>query len=625
MRLLTWILGCLVLLAVLTSTTRALAAPSEMKAWVDAQVVGLGESTQLHLQASSASESPSSAQPGVRSNFTVQGLSVQPSRTVSIINGVRSDKVGISATWNLVATKLGQTTVTPSVLIGGTRYAASAITMTVVPAGQARPSRQPQAPLDPWAGIFGQLGQLGGGDDLFDLRPLVTADPKLALDTARGRGAFLHGLVDKTAAVVGEQVTFYVYIYVDSDDREPDFNDVHEATVSDFVKQSLLEDESNPRSVGHARVADRIWSVKLVRKWALFPLKTGDLAIEPMTLAVVGSSGPAGRRESEQLHVHVTEPPLAGRPPGYVVGDVGHFRLSATVAPREVERGEGVAMDVELAGTGNLPSAIVPPPRRGVEWLTPETHDKVGAIDGNRFGGRRTFNFVAKLSRAGEVDLGELAIAFWDPDAHAYAVARAPLGVVKVTPGKNEEADAGPDLDPLPGLPAARTALAGADGGRSHLSDHPLFWLSLAASPLAFAFAAGGRAAQRRLKEAARSRKTSPEKELRQRMDDADAACKKDDTRAADAAIARAIECAAITRAKTNVRAIAGAEVGARLEAQGVPREVAVEIGSILDACEKARFSPTAGAIEDARGRWKSAKKRISELKIAPVTTDEGA
>ena len=136
---------------------------------------------------------------------------------------------------------------------------------------------------------------------------------------------------------------------------------------------------------------------------------------------------------------------------------------------------------------------------------------------------------------------------------------------------------------------------------------------------------AGGRAAQKRVKDAARSRKTSPEKELRQRTDDADAACKKDDPRAADAAIARAIECAAITRAKTNVRAVAGPEVGARLEAEGVSREVAVEIGAILDACEKARFSPTASSIEDARGRWASAKKLISELKIAPRKTDESA
>jgi hypothetical protein len=617
------------MLTAVMSSSRALGAPSEMKAWVDAQVVGLGDSTQLHLQAASAVESPSSAQPGVRSNFAVQGSSVQPGRTVSIINGVRSDKISLNATWTLVATKIGQTTVTPSVIIGGTRYTASAITMSVVPAGQARPSRQQAAPIDPWAGIFGQLGQLGqlggGGDDPFDLRPLVTTDPRLALDAARGRAAFLHALVDKTSAVVGEQVTFYVYIYVDADDREPDFNDVHEATVSDFVKRSLLEDESNPRSIGHARVGGRIWSVKLVRKWALFPLKTGDLIIDPMSLAVVGGAGMAGKRESEQIHVRVSEPPMTGRPAGYVVGDVGHFRISAAVAPREVERGEGVTMDVELAGTGNLPSSIVPPPRRGVEWLTPETHEKVGAVEGDKFGGRRTFNFVAKLSRAGEVDLGELAISFWDPDAHAYDVARAPLGVVKVTPGKNEEADAGPDLDPLPGLPAARTARAGAEGEGTHLSDRPLFWLSLAASPLAFAFVAGGRAAQKRVKDAVRSRKTSPEKELRQRMDDAEAACQKDDPRAADAATARAIECAAITRAKTNVRAVAGAEVGARLEAQGVPRDVAVEIGAILDACEKARFSPTASAIEDARGRWTSAKKRISELKLAPRKTDQSA
>ena len=591
----------------------------QMKAWVDSPTVGVGESIQLHLQATSSSDL-SDPQPGVRSSFAVSGSSLLPGRTVTILNGVRTDTSQITATWNLVATRLGQATLAPSVVSGGMRFATNPISVQIVPASQAprtpRPSATPQ-PFDPWKGIFGTLG---GDDEAFDTQPLVTTDPALALDAPRARGAFLHAIVDKTSAVVGEQVTFSVYLYVDTQTREPDFNDVHEATADDFVKRSLLEDESNPRSIGHAKVAGRVWLVKLVRKWALFPLKTGDLSIAPMTLAVVAAAGMSGKRASETMQVHVTEPPLAGRPPGYTIGDVGRFHLFGEVKPRNVERGDVVSIDVELSGTGNLPASLVPPPRKGVEWLTPEVHDTMTA-DGDTFGGKRHFSYIVKLSHDGDIDLGEITIPFWDPDAHAYGVARAPLGVVKVARGTKLEADSGADLDPLPGLPPPRTARVGEGPAMHPLSDRPLFWLSIVTTPLAFVIVAGGGAVRKRVTRALRARASSPETELKRRIDEAAAISSTDDARAADAAIVRAIEYASIVRAGTNVRAVAARDVAGRLIDGGVSAANAESLARVLAACEAARFSPELGDIDAVRERWRMAKKGIDAL---PRTRPKG-
>jgi hypothetical protein len=105
-------------------------------------------------------------------------------------------------------------------------------------------------------------------------QPAITTDPRFALEHDRGRIAFLHATIDKTQAVVGEQITFSVFLYVDAAEHPPDFTDVHEATADDFVKRALFEDDQNDHQLGHALAGGRVWRVKLLRKSALFPLKT---------------------------------------------------------------------------------------------------------------------------------------------------------------------------------------------------------------------------------------------------------------------------------------------------------------------------------------------------------------
>src|SRR5262249_21661025 len=148
--------------------------------------------------------------------------------------------------------------------------------------------------------------------------------------------AFLHATIDKTRVVVGEQVTLSVYLYEDLHERQGRPSDVHEATATEFVKRSLLTDESRAILVGNASVGGKPWSVKLVRKSAFFPIKTGRLAIDPMSLTLPQAR--VGLRESEQLYVDVIDPPIDGRPAGFQVGDTGDFSLSATVSPRQIDQ-----------------------------------------------------------------------------------------------------------------------------------------------------------------------------------------------------------------------------------------------------------------------------------------------
>jgi hypothetical protein len=324
-------------------------------------------------------------------------------------------------------------------------------------------------------------------------------------------------------------------------------------------------------------------------------------------------------RRTEPFRIHVTEPPLAGRPPGYAPGDVGHFTLSAQVQPRSIEQGGAVGVRVELSGTGNVPSSISPGARDGVEWLAPEVHEALGPTGHDAYGGKRSFDFVVRIQKGGDVDLGDLTLPFWDPDQRSYQIARAALGTVKVTPSAAAASTSAAAERPLAGLPEPRPTLGGPITHGVHLDDSPLFWVGLGAGPLFFAVAVAARAVGRRVLRTVQSRRASPAADLRERMSSADVACRAGDPRGADAAIARALEAATMAHVGVNVRASVGGEVVERLERAGVAPEAAESFAKLLRECETARFSPEAveggdAGRDAARSRWTRAQGIIRSL-----------
>ncbi len=587
----------------------ASAAPPELRLSASTTTVEVGSTVDVTLQVMSTEGAPTQATLSPTPGFSIASSRASPSQQVTIINGVRADRRGMTATWTLRADRIGTFTVGPATVdIGAVHHRGPGVKLTVVAAG-TRPQAQPP-PSSLFGGPLDPLGFFDQGPAMPEpAMPQVPLDPKLALDRPREAIAFLHAVVDKPSVVVGEQIMLTIYLYIDVNVREPEFGDAHEASTDDFLRKSLMKDETTSEDAGFGAAGGRVYAVKVLRRMALFPLKSGALAIGPMRLAVLPRGGP---RESERLSVRVSEPPIAGRPAGYEAGTVGSFLLTADVAPRTTPKGGAVAVTVSLSGSGNLPTELPLPLQAGVQWLQPDVHEKLGPMPGSLFGGARTFSYVVQLDREGDIDLGELALPYFNPATRKFAVTRAALGVIRVTKSTAEAPSV--EVARLPELPPTRKTLGATRTPTARISDRRWGWSLLYGPPATFVLAAIGAAAARRSRTRAAERRNSPASALKQRERLLDAALKGDDGGAVDAASVRLIEAAAIASLGANLRASTGAALVRELTEAGAPEPVASEVRELLAACEAARFAPDGNSTSQARERAASARKLAQQL-----------
>ena len=601
-------------------TRAAHAQQVELTATVDRDTVEVGETlTYIQQVMSHNGPAPSNPKPGAIPGFTLQGASSSPVHMRMAVNGVLDDVSGLITSWTLRADKVGSFVLGPTqITLGPARRNTPMVRVNVVERGKGNGSRpRNRPPIDPFGGgpspldPFKSLFDFGDDDPRPQQQAAPSGDPKLGMDQARAPVAFLHATIDKPNAVVGEQVTLNVYLYEDPYARQGRPGDVHEATANDFVKRSLMEDETRAVGAGTALVGGKLWNVKLIRKNALFPLKTGRLAIEPMSLTLPQAR--VGLRASETLFVEVAEPPIAGRPAGYAVGDVGDMALQASVAPRSIPRDGAIGVTVELRGTGNLPAQLAVPALPGVEWLEPTLRDKLGQVGTDRFGGTRTFSYVVRVHKEGAVDLGEVRLPYYDPDKRAYAVARATVGIVNVAAGPDRDAGLDQPEVVLADMPKERRVLEGVHA-ESYVTERPIYWAALFGSPVMCALVLGAHGVVGRWRERRAAASPTAEHIAKTRRAEAEDACRGSDGKAAIGAVARAIEAEVLARVGVNLRGAPGATGKTELVDAGVAAAKADSVVALLRRCEDVRFSPDGVDIAKARETWASAKEALDGL-----------
>lgn len=595
-----------------------LAAQATVQTQISADRVEVGQELTIRIQGESPEGTLDNPRLRVPPSFVVNGPSVGTQKKISIVNGRMESSTGTTATWVLVPTKVGTFEIGPGSFNDSGRTLHGQVARVEVVAEGTLPRRQrPRGrfPLDddPFA-PFGRRGSLF--DDLFGepVAPrMPPAPPEFQVAKAPDATAFLRAVVTPAQAVVGQQVTLRVYAYgargtfaegPAKEARHPDF------FAYPITGNSLKQNHYTVDVGGHEYVGLK------VREIALFPLKAGELHVGPMTMSFFGRAyttrtAPEGmERSSEALTVSVSEPPGAGRPPGYQLGDVGDFTLEAKVTPAEVDAGGAVSIVAEVKGSGRLPGRLALPEQKGVDWLDPTLADQVRADSNGVVGGSRTFTYLVRLDNPGNVELGELTLPYYSPSKRRYEVLRAPLGTVRVKPG-TAEASKDPPRERLSDHLSPRPHLANGVSSSWHLADEPWFYpaLVLPATLVVVTRIGVGALVSARRRRAARGK--DPRELARQAHLEGQQRIGRGDFALGIPLLERALFLQLEASTGLKGRAVLLGELQAKAEGAGVPTTTAKELVALLGDCQGARF---AGAETDARSLLARTSRCLKEL-----------
>jgi hypothetical protein len=624
--------------AVAVLAASSVAHALEVKTAVSSQRVGVGES--FHVQLVMMSDGQNGSTVGdVRLPLPPGMTASQPSRSpqsqVSIINGQMTQRVGVTLTWTVTANKAGSFKLgPPSATFGGERAQGSPIPVEVVAGGTGAGQQRQRRGFDP----FNFFDPFGHGNSPFppgfnfkspfDDDPTEEQQPQeptypeeLRVDKAPDPIAFLRATVTPNPVVVGQQVTLRVFAYGGRGQFSAE--NPNEPSHADFLTFETGPDQVKAYLVPVSGI--RFIAAKL-RELPMFPLHAGTLRAGNMKMGFAGRGYPAAPtggalvRESNWVNVVVTEPPLQNRPAGYKIGDVGEYRLEATVEPRQIVAGEAVSVVAKLSGIGNVPFKLQTPESHGVEWLEPALAEKMEA-PGGVVQGSRTFSYVVRMTEPGKIDLGELTLPYYDPKRHEYAVARAKLGEIEVKTNPNAvkaKLEPKPN-DRLAGVLRARDTLGPPAAAQKPLSDRSGFWAALLLAPFGVVFAGGALSFATRAREKLRARGASLGAQLDAALREGQELATRD-TPGSVAAVERALFLAIELKLNLKARAILKSELSTALVERGLPSARAEALARILEDCDALRFVGAASGVDPTELAQRAAKNtaEMRSEKLSP-------
>lgn len=263
---------------------------------------------------------------------------------------------------------------------------------------------------------------------------------------------FLLAEIDKDEAYVGEQITVTYKLYTRV---QMNLEDIKYPESVGFWTEELSV--PRPPRFNQTTIGGVQYNVATLYKVALFPTKTGELELSPMT-ARCNVQVKTKRRQrgifddpffnnffNETVQkVLRTEPrtikvkPYPVGQPANFTGAVGQFKLKTTVDTDKVKANEAVTYYVELHGTGNLNMFSLPelnfPDNMEV---FPPTSSFAQEQLWDHFTGKMNWEYILIPRQSGKIFLPRIELSYFDPMDESFHTISTRSVELNISPAKD--------------------------------------------------------------------------------------------------------------------------------------------------------------------------------------------
>ena len=353
--------------------------------------------------------------------------------SIQIVNGKVSQNISVSYTFILTATKEGKTVIPPA---------------TVVVNGKAYKSATRQI------NITGSSQQASPQNNNSKTKQKTS-------DKLKASDVYIKAFINKTNVYLGEQiiVTYRIYTKVPISNLSID----KLSSFGGFWSVDLLGDNQKLQQRTEV-INGEEYIVADLKKAALFPQKTGELIIEPLSLTCVAQIQTSRKKTtsndpffdsffndpffnnsyrniekklvSNKIKLKVKDLPVNGKPINFN-GAVGQFSIGSNIDHKEVMANEALTLKYTISGKGNidlLPDLEVhfPPDFEVYDpKITSKTRKQKTSISGYK-----TYEYTVIPRSAGEYAIPSVEFSYFDPNQKKYVELSSDAYLIKVNKGK---------------------------------------------------------------------------------------------------------------------------------------------------------------------------------------------
>ncbi len=576
----------------------------------------------------------------------VWGPQKSSSSSISIINGKRTSSRQSSYTYILMPKSVGEFTLPPaSAKVKGEEIVSRPVTVSVIrqdssSSGQSGAQQGQQGiPSDPSASGSGnrqggnQNGGYGQGNSQNGYGQGGSQNGQGGREQASTGDIFLNLSLDRANAVVGQPIYATLKIYQRA--NLSGFENANFPSFSGFWSQEV----EAPTNIEFTRenYNGKIYDAAVLRRYVLIPQQTGKLTIEPAELVclvnvrVQSRTGSifdgffddiqTVRRKVSSQAVTVNVSPLPSGAPASFGGGVGKFSISAKLAKDSLKAHEANSLIVTVSGRGNVSLLEAPEVTFPLDMEVYDTKITDKSAKGS-LSGSKEFEFPFIPRSPGEFTIEPIRYSYYDVDSGKYVTVQTrPLAF---TVEKGADIPSGGTV--VPGVQQNDVRSLGQDirfiwSKPVHFSGKGVFFAGSAvfvALCLAlllvsvFCWFAFRRMAARRADVVGNRNRKATRKALKQ-LKTASVFLKQNLYTAFYEELHKALLGFIADKLNIPMSELNKENITSKLIGGGVPEETAGAFVGLIDDCEFARYSPSAGS-EAMQAHYEKAAELISTI-----------